>query len=254
VIIVNTVKIPFFVFSETNILGALITAVTMLATTTQTDIDQCIQKIAETASEYPGVVIIHNLQTATIAWMSDRGLKQLGASLEDIAGMSAAEYHDRYFNPEDAKDYVPKIYEFLQRNNDDEILTHFQQVRFHDKADWVWHLTSTRILFRNDDGTPLLILSIAFPVDAMHHITQKAARLLDENNFLRRNYNNYSKLSQREREVLRLLAMGKSAAETADELYIAINTVETHRKNLKQKLGTGSFYELSQYARAFNLI
>ncbi|MVN91221.1 hypothetical protein GO816_08820 [Mucilaginibacter sp. HME9299] len=85
-------------------------------------------------------------------------------------------------------------------------------------------------------------------------MASKASRLLEENNFLRKNFSLYKKLSHREREVLRTLAMGKSAAKTAEELFISTNTVETHRKNIRQKLGTTSFYELSQYARAFDLI
>jgi DNA-binding CsgD family transcriptional regulator len=226
----------------------------MLTAATHPGIDRCIQEIAQTADKYPGVVIIANIQTFTVMWMSEMGLKQLGITLDELIGTPLEEYHAQHFNDEDAKDYSPKITEYLNRNNDDEIITYFQQVRFHNNDNWVWHLTSTRILLRDESSRPLLILSMAFPVDAMHHMTQKAARLLDENNFLRRNYNQYSKLSRREHEILRLMAMGKSAAETADELFIAVNTVETHRKNIKQKLGTNSFFELSQYARAFDLI
>ena len=107
---------------------------------------------------------------------------------------------------------------------------------------------------RDDEGKVLLTIALAFPIDPLHHVTSKVARLLEENNFLRKNYNRYSRLSEREREILKHISLGKSASESADELFISVSTVETHRRNLKKKLGTSSFFELTQYARAFDLI
>ena len=95
---------------------------------------------------------------------------------------------------------------------------------------------------------------MSFPIDAMHHMVNKAGKLIDENNFLRLNYNRYCKLSKREREVLKLMAFGKSSSETANELFISLGTVDTHRKNIRKKLETKSYFELCQYARSFDLI
>lgn len=55
-------------------------------------------------------------------------------------------------------------------------------------------------------------------------------------------------LSQREKEVLKLIASGKINKEIADELCISVNTVITHRKNLSTKLGIKSASGLSLYA------
>lgn len=57
-----------------------------------------------------------------------------------------------------------------------------------------------------------------------------------------------SQLSQREREVLRELAGGKTNKEIADTLCISINTVITHRKNISSKLGIHGVSGLSLYA------
>lgn len=57
-----------------------------------------------------------------------------------------------------------------------------------------------------------------------------------------------SQISQREREVLRELACGKTNKEIADTLCISINTVITHRKNISGKLGIHSVSGLSLYA------
>lgn len=55
-------------------------------------------------------------------------------------------------------------------------------------------------------------------------------------------------LSDREIEVLRLLASGKSTKEIADTLHISTNTVITHRKNLSAKTGIRSVSGLTIYA------
>jgi|SRR5579863_6941263 len=58
----------------------------------------------------------------------------------------------------------------------------------------------------------------------------------------------YEQLTTREREVLRLLAEGRSAKEIATALTIQPKTVEAHRSNLMKKLGLHSRSELIKYA------
>lgn len=217
-------------------------------------IKEAVAKIAATADQLPGVVTIHDVRNGTIIYMSKKGLQALNLKLEDIVGQTSEEYHAQYFNDDDAKDYVPRIIKLLERNNNEEIVTYFQQVRFAKDSEWHWHMSSVRILTRNEEGLPILVIAMSFPVDAMHHMAAKASRLLEENNFLRNHAQQFTRLSKREREILRLMALGKSSSETADILFIANTTVETHRKNIRQKLSTNSYYEVCQYARAFDLI
>lgn len=58
----------------------------------------------------------------------------------------------------------------------------------------------------------------------------------------------YSLLTEREREVLQLLAEGKSNKEAAGVLSLSPYTVETHRTNLMQKLGLHNTAEIVLYA------
>ncbi|NJY62711.1 helix-turn-helix transcriptional regulator [Salinimicrobium sp. CDJ15-81-2] len=61
-------------------------------------------------------------------------------------------------------------------------------------------------------------------------------------------------MGKRAKEVLRLVALGKSSSEIAEELNISTETVNTHRKNIKKKLGISTTYEFTEYARAYDLI
>lgn len=55
-------------------------------------------------------------------------------------------------------------------------------------------------------------------------------------------------LSEREREVLQLLAEGKSSKECALELGVSVKTIDSHRRQIMQKLDIGSVAELTKYA------
>lgn len=55
-------------------------------------------------------------------------------------------------------------------------------------------------------------------------------------------------LSEREREVIRLVAMGLSNKEIAERMFIAVNTVMTHRRNISRKLDIHSAAGLTIYA------
>src|SRR3954462_3143745 len=61
-------------------------------------------------------------------------------------------------------------------------------------------------------------------------------------------------LSDREREVLRLLALGHTNQEIAEQLYISVRTAETHRAHIMQKLRLSSRAELVRYALMHGLL
>ncbi len=56
------------------------------------------------------------------------------------------------------------------------------------------------------------------------------------------------RLSAREREILRLLADGKSAKESAMLLHVSVKTIDSHRRQIMQKLALNSVAELTKFA------
>jgi DNA-binding CsgD family transcriptional regulator len=61
-------------------------------------------------------------------------------------------------------------------------------------------------------------------------------------------------LTSREREVIQLVAEGKSTKEVAVTLGLSVKTADTHRSNLMRKLGVHSVSELVLYAIRNNII
>lgn len=219
-------------------------------------IEEKIKKFAPSAECMPGVVVIHEINPITdfkTVFMTQKGLSQLGVSLNELSEMGS-KYHERFFNNEDMEGFLEKLEKLLKNKDPEETFTFFQQVKFKDRDEWVWHIGSVRIFHQDDNGNPTHLVTVVFPVDQMKHIPNKAERLLAENMFFKENYTKFLNLGARAKEVLRLVAMGKSSSEIAEELSITVDTVNTHRKIIKKKLGINTSYEFTEYAHAFDLI
>jgi DNA-binding CsgD family transcriptional regulator len=216
-------------------------------------IEEKINEISPLAEHIPGVVIIHRIADMSVVYMSARGQKILGVNQQELVAMGP-DYYNRFFNPEEEKMHVQKMTALLQKNNNDDIIALFQQVMSAVRHAWEWYCTSVKIFMWDEAGKPLLTIAVAIPIDPKHHISTKIERLLDENNFLRNNYERFSALTKREKEILKCLALGRTSAEVSRELHISVTTAETHRKNIKRKLDITSSFDLSMYARAFDLI
>jgi DNA-binding NarL/FixJ family response regulator len=58
----------------------------------------------------------------------------------------------------------------------------------------------------------------------------------------------FQALTPREREVLQLMAEGKATKEIAAALHVSVKTVETHRRQMMDKLDLQSVAEVTKYA------
>lgn len=61
-------------------------------------------------------------------------------------------------------------------------------------------------------------------------------------------------LSNREFEIFKMLALGKTTTQIADELFLALTTVSTHRHRIMEKLGLHTNSDLTRYAIANQII
>ncbi|MEX0646197.1 MAG: helix-turn-helix transcriptional regulator, partial [Balneolaceae bacterium] len=84
--------------------------------------------------------------------------------------------------------------------------------------------------------------------------SKKMEQIVEMDQFKMKNFKRFQTLTNRELEILKLLANGYKNLHIAEKLFISRQTVETHRKNLKRKLEIRSYRDLVKYAFAFNLI
>src|SRR5687768_3635525 len=98
-----------------------------LSPTLRKTLQQKLDNLKEVENEIPAVIIVHYVHDATVLHMSERGMRLLSTNAQELNKLGK-EYYNRFFNPEDAQDYVPRIMGLLERNNNDEIISYFQQV------------------------------------------------------------------------------------------------------------------------------
>lgn len=89
-----------------------------------------------------------------------------------------------------------------------------------------------------------------FSPDITHMLLEDYMRRLQQEGL----EDSYDLLTEREREVLQLLAEGKSNKEAASVLNVSLHTVETHRTNFMQKLGLHNTAEIVIYAMRKKII
>lgn len=197
--------------------------------------------------------MIQDLAALEVVYMNKWGCEHINHSPEEINEMGEA-YYDKFFLPEETKLIIPQTIEFCKRGDHSEIFSFFQQVRTGTKMEPKWHYTVCKFL-RDDtlSNNPKIIL-ISNPVSGMGYMVNKVNNLLDENVYITKNYKKFALLTKREKEVISLVADGKSTNDIADLLFISPHTVSTHRKNIANKLGITTFSELLKFAKAFELI
>ncbi len=217
------------------------------------ELEKKINSFIPSAEAMPAVVIIQQLEPFQSIYMNRNGLEGLGLSLEELRKIGA-DYLKQFFNLDDAEDFLCRLKNMLGSRNTKESFTFLQQVKLKEREDWVWHIGSTRIFFQDAAGEPTHLVTTAIPIDELKHIPNKARRLLAESEFLRKNIGKFLQLTGREREILHLVALGKSSIDIASQLHISVETVNTHRKNIKSKLGISTIFDFTQYAQAFDLM
>jgi DNA-binding NarL/FixJ family response regulator len=108
-------------------------------------------------------------------------------------------------------------------------------------------------LFKSDAGRDLITAVEALQQGRTFFTTRVSQLVL--NGFLDRDQpgeespdSNFELLTSREREVIQLLAEGKTSKEVAVALSLSVKTAETHRTNLMRKLDLHSVADLTRYA------
>lgn len=216
------------------------------------DLNDKLQELKCIADELPIPIIVQQISNYSVVYMNRVGLDILGVNLSELQTIDPNEYVTRYFNIEDDQDYAERIKQRLQQVSDKNT-SYFQQVKSKDGT-WQLYASNTRVFLKNEQGEATHLITTASPVDPEHHITIKVNRLMDDVRFLRNNAVVFGKLSAREIEVLKLMAMGISSPEIGERLFIALATVDTHRRNIRKKLSLKNNYDAVKFAHAFNLL
>lgn len=99
-----------------------------------------------------------------------------------------------------------------------------------------------------------LVKAIKQVMSGRRYITPDIADLLVDDQCCGVNEYPHKQLSNREFEVMKMIAVGKKVSEIAEKLSLSINTISTYRSRILEKMNFASNADLIKYALANNLI
>ncbi|GHN02147.1 hypothetical protein WSM22_36360 [Cytophagales bacterium WSM2-2] len=187
-------------------------------------------------------------------WLSNSFRKTTGYESGDLK--LAIEWWISCVHPED----LERVYEMISLFKHTELLSYFfLEYRFKRKdGEWIWVKEHKHILSWNNGKVDKILCKIVditsekLKTDYPTMPAQNRFRLADvlekQLNFRKKQLKSrkqaVSFLTKREKEILLLISQGCSTKEISDRLYVSINTIETHRTHLLQKLQAKNSIEL----------
>lgn len=200
-------------------------------------------------------------------------LEQAGEVIPSIFYVSNADLNIRYLNPaahrwlsldplnmgltRDLRSYYhPRISDKMLRrfetmsvsNSDEEVFYDLDKVWFPETSEYELCLIATKV----SKGLNGFLISME-SITQSAFIERKISRLAEEVRFVKEHEVKFSLLTEREKEVLVLIAKGYNNPEIAESLFISRQTVEQHRKNINRKLNTSSLLDHIKFTQAFEL-
>lgn len=103
-------------------------------------------------------------------------------------------------------------------------------------------------------ATDELLIAVRKVLSGKKYITSTVAEKLAESIGENETKLSHEQLSDREMQVLQLIATGKTVSEIAEEISLSVNTISTYRARILEKLGLQHNAELTRYAIDHNLV
>lgn len=227
----------------------------------KTYLEKHIEKIIELDSYLPyssTFFCITNTQDLTFEYISKNMTVCLGLDKNELKAQGMRNFWSR-MHPEDIDHWLKALNELMNFT-----LTEIDiEDRIRMSYTWNYRLKNQEGIYVNiiQNTTPLEFDSDQKPVIGLAHYTvldskiklpvTATAKYLNVNNEYETKYfNNFSQkllnkgISNRERDIVRLLVLNNSSKDIAEKLNISPNTVDTHRRNILKKLNISSTGEL----------
>lgn len=119
---------------------------------------------------------------------------------------------------------------FFQARDRHDAISFFQRIRYSPMHDFELYYTTSKIL--DDDN----LVSLTIPVNSFEKLDKSINELVTERSCVIRNFQLFKTLTIREKEIFKLLAIGKNYMQIGDLLHISPETVKKHKQKIYFKL------------------
>lgn len=199
----------------------------------------------------PGIKIVQNTDPHQNLYLCERGQKHFGLTEAFFAHLPPSEYQNRIFDPEDIHTCLLGTKEYDDNTDVTKkfYIRHQQLQERHEVELIIIHK-----LFSHQASKSRFIFTQIIPISFQPWAVPKTKRIAQEMSFRKQNEEKFELLTDRNKEVLSLMARCLKAYEIGDQLNISVDTVNSHKKRIKEMLETNRNEELFQYGLAYDLI
>ncbi|MBD3616904.1 MAG: helix-turn-helix transcriptional regulator [Gracilimonas sp.] len=200
------------------------------------------------ADQIPYSVHLNNSETLEVIQTNRGHAEVTGYHLDEIRELGM-EYLENNVHPHTMASASELISSYARLNHH-QTFTFVQYVKLHQSKDFSPLITVTKSSKLLGD----LVVCLSPQPKDFGSMSPKMEQIVKMDQFKLKHFKRFQQLTEREVEILKLLANGCNNPDIAEQLFISRSTVETHRKNLKRKLNLKSFRDLMKYAFAFDLV
>jgi len=205
--------------------------------------------LAEMNELLPLPIHMNNLDEVGVSYLNPHMERYLDTSTEEAIDMGFEKFFESFVLRETWEPMMPYLYKLIQDDDEEAVLTFFQKFRKNPEAEYEWCFSTTKLIKSKN-----ALITIDTPVRQLEKLGRKMHRMLDEHQYVKKNFQLYAQLTKREKEILTMVCQGDSNPTIAEKLFISRRTVEQHRKNINRKLDTNKLNELIKFAQAFDMI
>lgn len=196
----------------------------------------------------PGIFHVNDKKDLTIGHLNKAGEEWGLLSKEEINDMGF-EYFEKNIHPDSLKYVAPRFLEFYEKADDDQLHAEFQKIRNPRTGEFDTFFTVCKPFKEHN-----LLLTSSNPISGIDTVVRRIERIAEEELYVKKHFASFQQLTRRERQVLKLIALGNTNKGISEQLFITLETVKSHRKSLKKKTELKTTAGLVRYALAFELI
>ncbi len=197
---------------------------------------------------FPGFLHFNRKDDLHIKYLNPKGIETYDLPLEYIQQNGEA-FFKKYIHQETVDKIFPGFINFYNKNDAGRTYADCQKIIDPRKQEFYQVLTVTKIV-KDLDG----LMSMSMPIHELGPNMTKVKQLMGTDSFYETHFQKFQSLTNREKQVLSLIAIGKTNREIGDALFISQHTVRTHRNHIWAKLEINRLTDAIRIADAFGLI
>lgn len=197
---------------------------------------------------FPGFLHFNRKDDLHIKYMNPKGIETFDVPLEYVQENGAA-FFEKFIRRDSIENIFPRFIQFYDQNDSGRTYADCQFILDPRKNEFYQILTVTKVV-KDLDG----LMSMSMPVHELGPNMKKVKNLIGTDPYYETHFQKFQSLTNREKQILQLIAIGKTNGEIAAQLIISVHTVRTHRNHIWRKLQISRLTDAIKIAEAFSLI